>query len=79
MFKVHYRYRETIYHITVQQVLTVSSETSIDVDGVMQQDSAIPLIDDHQEHLVKVMIQGGQKHSLRSSSILDKAEWIHYD
>jgi len=60
MFKVHYRYRETIYRITVQQALSAGRETSVTVDGVIKKDRAIPLIDDHQEHLVKVIIQGGQ-------------------
>jgi cellobiose phosphorylase len=52
MFKVHYRYRETIYHITVRQTPANSGETSVTVDGVEQHDKAIPLIDDRQEHSV---------------------------
>ncbi len=52
MFKVHYRYRETIYHITVRQTPSNSGETSVTVDGVEQHDKAIPLIDDRQEHSV---------------------------
>jgi len=51
-FKVHYRYRETIYHITVRQTPANSGETSVTVDGVEQHDKAIPLIDDRQEHSV---------------------------
>jgi cellobiose phosphorylase len=60
MFKVHYRYLKTTYHITVQQTPSAGSETSVAVDGVLRQDRAIPLIDDHQEHLVDVMIQRGK-------------------
>ncbi len=56
MFKVHYRYRETIYHITIQQMSAGSGETSVTVDGVEQPDDTIPLIDDQQEHSVKVRI-----------------------
>jgi cyclic beta-1,2-glucan synthetase len=56
MFKVHYRYRETIYHITIQQMSAGSGETSVTVDGVEQPDDTIPLIDDRQEHSVEVRI-----------------------
>ena len=56
MFKVHYRYRETIYHITVQQTPPGSGETSVTVDGVEQPDKIIPLVDDRQEHSVEVRI-----------------------
>jgi cellobiose phosphorylase len=55
-FKVHYRYRETVYHITVQQTPAGSGETSVTIDGVEQHDKAIPLVDDRQEHSVKVRI-----------------------
>lgn len=52
-FKVHYRYRETIYHITVLQP-NEGSLASVIVDGVEQPDNTIPLLDDHQEHSVEV-------------------------
>ena len=55
-FKVHYRYRETVYHITVQQTPAGSGETSVTIDGVEQHDKAIPLVDDRQEHSVRVRI-----------------------
>ena len=51
--KVHYRYRETVYHITVAQPGN-GSVTSLTVDGVEQHDAAISLVDDHQEHSVEV-------------------------
>jgi cyclic beta-1,2-glucan synthetase len=56
MFKVHYRYRETIYHITVFQTRTVKGGTSVIVDGVEQDNKAISLVDDLQEHSVEVRI-----------------------
>ncbi|TRZ92044.1 MAG: cyclic beta 1-2 glucan synthetase [Methanosarcinales archaeon] len=56
MFKVHYRYRETIYHITVRQTPANSGETSVTIDGVEQHDRAIPLVDDRQKHVVEVRI-----------------------
>jgi cyclic beta-1,2-glucan synthetase len=55
-FKVHYRYRETIYHIDVLQTSDGYGETNVTVDGVGQPDKAIPLVDDRQEHLVEVRI-----------------------
>jgi len=56
-FKVHYRYRETIYHITVFQTRTGKGGTSVIVDGVEQDDKAIPFVDDRQEHSVEVRIR----------------------
>ncbi len=63
-FKVHYRYRETVYHITVFQS-DDGSEASVTVDGVKQHINAIPLLDNHTEHPVEVRIpalmQRGEK------------------
>jgi cellobiose phosphorylase len=56
-FKVHYRYLETIYHITVLQTRTGNGGTIVTVDGVERDDQVIPLVDDHQEHSVEVRIQ----------------------
>jgi cellobiose phosphorylase len=55
-FKVHYRYRETIYHIDVLQTHAVNGEMSVIVDGVERHDKAIPLVDDRQEHSAEVRI-----------------------
>ena len=54
-FKVHYRYRETIYHITVLQT-SDNSEAGVIVDGVLQSGKTISLVDDRQEHAVEVRI-----------------------
>ncbi|MEK6679611.1 MAG: glycosyl hydrolase family 65 protein, partial [Nitrospirota bacterium] len=59
-FKMHYRYRETLYHITVQQTPVGSGETSVTVDGVEQHNKAIPLVNDHQEHSVEVRIEAAK-------------------
>jgi cellobiose phosphorylase len=56
-FTVHYRYRETLYHISVLQVSTGNGETNVIVDGVEQYDEAIPLVDDRQEHSVEVKVR----------------------
>jgi cyclic beta-1,2-glucan synthetase len=55
-FKMHYRYRETVYHINVLQTRAGDSEMRVTVDGVERPDQAVPLVDDRQEHLVEVRI-----------------------
>jgi cellobiose phosphorylase len=56
-FTLHYRYRETVYHITVLQTREGNGEMSVTVDGVERHDKVIPLVDDRQEHSVEVKIQ----------------------
>ncbi len=56
-FTLHYRYRETLYHITVVQDNWRNGETGVSVDGVKQPGNAILLVDDRQEHSVEVNIQ----------------------
>ncbi|MGB8718037.1 MAG: glycosyl hydrolase family 65 protein, partial [Desulfobacterales bacterium] len=56
-FKLDYRYRETVYHITVLQTHSDSAGMRVTVDGVIRQDLAIPLVDDRQDHSVEVRIQ----------------------
>ena len=55
-FTVHYRYRETIYHIKVVQSDAGENEKCIIVDGVVQRKQTIPLRDDHNEHFVEVVV-----------------------
>jgi cyclic beta-1,2-glucan synthetase len=52
-FKVRYRYRETVYAITVRQE---GGAHSVSVDGVAQTEPVITLIDDHREHVVEVSL-----------------------
>jgi cellobiose phosphorylase len=59
-FKLHYRYRETVYHITVRQLTGEGGATSVAVDGLEQADQAIPLLDDRQEHSVEVRIHAAR-------------------
>ncbi len=51
-FRLHYRYRETLYHITVVQA--AHGKTGVTLDGVEQQDQSVPLLDDRVEHAVEV-------------------------
>jgi cyclic beta-1,2-glucan synthetase len=55
-FTVHYRYRETVYHIAVLRGQLGDGTMGVTVDGALQQDKAITLVDDHQEHAVEVRI-----------------------
>lgn len=52
-FKVHYRYKSTVYHIVVTQTFK-SGEIIVSVDGVKQKDGLIALVDDGAEHQVQV-------------------------
>jgi cellobiose phosphorylase len=65
-FKVHYRYRETLYHISVRQITVQpggGSAAGVTVDGVEQPDNAISLLDDRREHSVEVRVQADEKKS----------------
>ena len=55
-FKVHYRYRETVYHILVRRSPTGNAETSVRPDSVIQQQTHIVLVDDHKDHDVEVQV-----------------------
>jgi len=57
-FKVHYRYRETVYHITLTKAQAADAGTTITVDGVDQEAQVIPLVDDGQAHSVEVRSRG---------------------
>jgi cellobiose phosphorylase len=55
-WKLHYRYRETFYHITFIQAGSSDQVVSVTVDGVEQLEKALRLIDDRVEHSVEVKI-----------------------
>jgi cyclic beta-1,2-glucan synthetase len=62
-FKLHYRYRETVYHIVVLQTRSTGDETGemrVTVDGIEQHDQAVRLVDDRQEHSVEVRVRTSQ-------------------
>jgi cellobiose phosphorylase len=54
-FKLHYRYRNTSYHITIINKGGLTA-TRVTVDGVNQSDTAIQLVDDRKERFVDVEI-----------------------
>ncbi len=53
-FKLRYRYRDTIYSIAVRQ----GDQASLTLDGVVQPDGTITLVDDRQQHAVEARIRG---------------------
>jgi cyclic beta-1,2-glucan synthetase len=57
-FKVHYRYRETMYHINITLLPVTAGEasTSVSVDGVRQEDKWINLVADKIEHSVEIAV-----------------------
>jgi cellobiose phosphorylase len=66
-FKMHYRYRETVYHIAVLQQQSGNDQMSVTVDGVEQRDKAVPLVDDHLEHFVEVRMNAAGSTFARSA------------
>jgi len=54
-FTMHYRYRETVYHINVSRAPDGDAGTHLNLDGV-EYERTIPLVDDHQEHWVEVRV-----------------------
>ena len=59
-FELRYRYRETVYEITVLQVCAADGGTRLTVDGVERPGPAIALVDDRQQHSVEVRIHRAQ-------------------
>ncbi|MBC7815447.1 MAG: cyclic beta 1-2 glucan synthetase, partial [Planctomycetaceae bacterium] len=53
-FKLHYRYRETFFHITVLQPEPSRTVKRVTIDGIEQPNVIIPLSDDRQNHQVEV-------------------------
>ncbi|MBC7804026.1 MAG: hypothetical protein H7Y16_09150, partial [Candidatus Parcubacteria bacterium] len=58
-FRLHYRYRETMYHIIVRQSADSAHSAAamtVSLDGAPQEDATVPLADDRREHLVEVVL-----------------------
>jgi cyclic beta-1,2-glucan synthetase len=53
-FKVHYRFHETVYHITVLQSPDHEREMNMTVDGVPHDDKTVRLANDLLEHFVEL-------------------------
>ena len=55
-FTVHYRYGETVYRIVIVRAQGDDGTTNVTVDGVLQRDKKIALVDDRHAHAVEVVI-----------------------
>jgi cellobiose phosphorylase len=56
-FTVHYRYRETVYHIAVHQTPHATGEQRLSLDGHDEAGMAVPLVDDRREHRVEMWVR----------------------
>jgi cellobiose phosphorylase len=68
-FKIHYRFRETVYHITVMQNDEPADRPNVIVDGACSLDGAIHLVDDRREHFVDVVVNRQRTNPIQSSQI----------
>ena len=55
-FKIHYRYRETFYHITLRTSGTGRAVKRVQLDGNEQPENCVPLTDDRNDHHAEVEI-----------------------
>jgi cyclic beta-1,2-glucan synthetase len=55
-YKIHYRYRDTVYHITIRRIGAQGEAVRVVLDGAERPDARVPLIDDHREHTVEVTL-----------------------
>jgi cellobiose phosphorylase len=56
-FRLRYRYRETMYHVTVSQAALAEGTPGVWVDGELQTERSITLVNDHVEHRVRVLVR----------------------
>jgi cellobiose phosphorylase len=56
-FTLHYRYRETVYHVTVHQTPHATGDERISLDGEDQAGMAVALVDDRLVHSVEVWVR----------------------
>jgi cellobiose phosphorylase len=54
-YMLHYRYRETVYHIRVRRS-AIGAAMTMTLDGLARSEPVIPLTDDRREHAVEVLI-----------------------
>ncbi len=56
-FKMHYRFRETFYHITVNNSGLSNAIKSLSIDGVEQAEHVVNLVDDKANHQVLIDLE----------------------
>ncbi|MCA9134554.1 MAG: cyclic beta 1-2 glucan synthetase, partial [Planctomycetales bacterium] len=55
-FRIHYRYRQTFYHITLRQTEARQVQQRLVLDGVELSSDFVPLVDDGQDHELEVVL-----------------------
>jgi cellobiose phosphorylase len=56
-YKIHYRYRQTVYHITISQSAADAAPAGqLMLDGQELSAKTVPLADDRREHFVEVKV-----------------------
>ncbi len=53
-YKIHYRYRETFYHILIRNGGDGATVKRLVLDGVNQSEHVVPLVDDRKNHEVEI-------------------------
>ncbi len=53
-YTVHYRFRETVYHIVIKRAAADQASTTIVVDGQQSDEPVLKLVDDGQDHKAEV-------------------------
>ena len=57
-YKIHYRYRHTVYHITITRLAEDSTGLNeLSLDGQTLPGETIPLTDDRAEHFIEIKIR----------------------
>ena len=61
-YKIHYRYRQTVYHITISRKTTgPAGVNELILDGNLLPGEAFPLVDDRREHAVEFRVSDAGK------------------
>jgi len=53
-FKIHYRYRDTFYHISIKNGGSGTTIKRLVIDGVDQSEHILPQVDDKKNHEVGI-------------------------
>jgi len=58
-YKIHYRYRQTVYHITIIGIAAdLPGKNQLVLDGNVLTSKTVPLVDDRREHFVELKVSG---------------------
>jgi cellobiose phosphorylase len=61
-YKIHYRYRQTVYHITITRLAAgAAGADQLILDGQELAVNAVSLVDDRREHFVELKVSLGQR------------------